>query len=109
MFAPGSFVRVFVNQASWHALLAGCCLSVARCVVMPLLCLTVITAAAFITLHTLLWWRWSRIRDVLFANRVWLFSGVCWKAGEGLASPAERPLPVRQAGRIEQLRLHEEQ
>ena len=52
----GGAQRVFASQAIW----AGS-VSAGRCVVTLFLCPALITAAAFLTLYTLLWWRWSRI------------------------------------------------
>ena len=51
----GGAQRVLASQAIW----AGS-VSAGRCVVTLLLCPALITAAAFLTLYTLLWWRWSQ-------------------------------------------------
>jgi hypothetical protein len=65
MSSSGSFTgdggeqRVFASQAIWHALFAGS-VSAGRCVVTLFLCPALITAVAFITLYTVLWWRWSQ-------------------------------------------------
>jgi hypothetical protein len=65
MSSSGSFTgdggaqRVFASQTIWHALFAGS-VSAGRCVAMLLVCPALITAAAFLTLYTLLWWRWSQ-------------------------------------------------
>src|ERR1700675_4124156 len=62
MSSSGSFTgdgwaqRVFASQAIWRALFAGS-ISAGRCVVTLFLCPALITAAAFITLYTSLWWR----------------------------------------------------
>ena len=53
----GGAQRVLASQAIWAGSVAA-----GRCVVTLLLCPALITAAAFLTLYTLLWWRWSRIR-----------------------------------------------
>jgi hypothetical protein len=53
--------RVLANRALWHGLFAGS-VSAGRCVVALFVCPALITAAAFLTFYTLLWWRWSQMQ-----------------------------------------------
>jgi hypothetical protein len=61
MTGDGGMQRVFIftSQAIRYSLFAGA-VSVGRCVVTLLVYPVLLTAAAFLTLCTLLWWRWPQ-------------------------------------------------